>query len=123
MYREILRSCIARAKDEPLLAPLLELLDARLALAIKSGEDDLAVLDQSPPFDSDWRGRLARASRDLDLLVAGSRSYGPLGAVLLGAVTRRLVCAAECPFMVVPRSRDAALAVALVGGMEAAVDS
>jgi nucleotide-binding universal stress UspA family protein len=65
---------------------------------------------------------LAAASADLDLLVAGSRSYGPLGAVLLGAVTRRLVFAAKCPVMVVPRTRDAALAVALVGGMEAAVD-
>ena len=65
---------------------------------------------------------LAAASADLDLLVAGSRSYGPLGAVLLGAVTRRLVHAAQCPLMVVPRTRDAALAVALIGGMEAAVD-
>lgn len=66
---------------------------------------------------------LAAASRDLDLLVTGSRSYGPLGAVLLGAVTRRLIHAAECPLMVVPRTRDAALAVALIGGMEAAVDA
>jgi nucleotide-binding universal stress UspA family protein len=66
---------------------------------------------------------LARATADLDLLVTGSRSYGPLGAVLLGAVTRRLVFAAQCPVMVVPRTRDAALAVALVGGMEAAVDA
>jgi nucleotide-binding universal stress UspA family protein len=65
---------------------------------------------------------LAHATADLDLLVAGSRSYGPLGAVLLGAVTRRLVHSAKCPVMVVPRTRDAALAVALVGGMEAAVD-
>lgn len=66
---------------------------------------------------------LARASADLDLLVVGSRSYGPLGAVLLGAVTRRLVELAECPVMVVPRVRDAPLAVALVGGMEAEVDA
>jgi nucleotide-binding universal stress UspA family protein len=64
-----------------------------------------------------------RRSRDLDLLIVGSRSYGPLGAVLLGAVTRRLVYAAECPLMVVPRTRDAALAVALIGGMEAAVEA
>ena len=74
-------------------------------------------------LDGDPAVALAGASRDLDLLVVGSRSYGPLGAVLLGAVTRRLVRAAECPVMVVPRSRDAALAVALVGGMEAALDS
>ena len=66
---------------------------------------------------------LAAASADLDLLVVGSRSYGPLGAVLLGAVTRRLIHLAGCPVMVVPRTRDAALAVALVGGMEAAVEA
>jgi nucleotide-binding universal stress UspA family protein len=66
---------------------------------------------------------LAAASRELGLLVAGSRSYGPLGAVLLGAVTRRLIHAAECPVMVVPRTRDAALAVALIGGMESSVDT
>jgi nucleotide-binding universal stress UspA family protein len=74
-------------------------------------------------LDGDPGAALAAASRDLDLLIVGSRSYGPLGAVLLGAVTRQLVSAAQCPVMVVPRSRDAALAVALIGGMEAAVDS
>jgi nucleotide-binding universal stress UspA family protein len=66
---------------------------------------------------------LAAASAGLDLLITGSRSYGPLGAVLLGAVTRRLVNAARCPMMVVPRTRDAAMAVALIGGMEAAIDA
>jgi nucleotide-binding universal stress UspA family protein len=66
---------------------------------------------------------LATASADLDLLVAGSRSYGPLGAVLLGAVTRRLIRAAQCPVMMVPRTRDAAWSVALVGGMDATVDA
>lgn len=66
---------------------------------------------------------LAAASADLDLLVTGSRSYGPLGAVLLGAVTRRLISAARCPVMVVPRVRDAALAVELVGGMAGPVDA
>jgi hypothetical protein len=43
--------------------------------------------------------------------------------VLLGAVTRRLVHACRCPLMVVPRTRDAAWSVALVGGMETAVDA
>jgi nucleotide-binding universal stress UspA family protein len=73
-------------------------------------------------LDGDPATALAAASGDLDLLIAGSRSYGPLGAVLLGAVTRRLVRAASCPMMVVPKTRDTAVAVALVGGMEAAVD-
>ena len=66
---------------------------------------------------------LAAGSRDLDHLIVGSRSYGPLGAVLLGEVTRRLIRSAECPMIVAPRTRDAALAVALIGGMEAAVDA
>jgi nucleotide-binding universal stress UspA family protein len=66
---------------------------------------------------------LAAASADLDLLVTGSRSYGPLGAVLLGAVTRRLVRAAPCPVMVVPRLRDASWSVDLVGGIDAAVEA
>jgi nucleotide-binding universal stress UspA family protein len=66
---------------------------------------------------------LATASADLDLLIAGSRSYGPLGAVLLGAVTRQLIGSAHCPVMVVPRVRDPALAVELVGGMSGPVDA
>lgn len=44
-------------------------------------------------------------SRQLDLLVAGSRGYGPLGAVLLGSTTRELMHGAECPVLIVPRGR------------------
>jgi nucleotide-binding universal stress UspA family protein len=62
---------------------------------------------------------LADASATLDLLIVGSRSYGPLRAVLLGAVTRRLIPVAHCPVMVVPRVPSAAEEVVLVGGMEA----
>lgn len=74
-------------------------------------------------LSGDPAAALAAASGDLDLLVTGSRSYGPLGSVLLGAVTRRLARAAQCPVMVVPRTRDAAWSVALVGGMDATVDA
>lgn len=74
-------------------------------------------------LDGDPATALAAASADLDLLITGSRSYGPLGAVLLGAVTRRLVRAAQCPMMVVPRVRDAALAVELVGGMAGPIEA
>ena len=88
-----------------------------LERALAGAEGDRVELDGDPAV------ALAAASSDLDLLIAGSRSYGPLGAVLLGAVTRRLVHAARCPLMVVPRTRDAALAVALIGGMEAAIDA
>lgn len=41
--------------------------------------------------------------RDVDLLVVGSRGYGPLRRVLLGGTSSRLVRRAACPVMVVPR--------------------
>jgi nucleotide-binding universal stress UspA family protein len=46
---------------------------------------------------------LVEASQQLDLLVCGARAYGPLGTVLPGGVTRRLVAEAHCPVIVLPR--------------------
>lgn len=43
---------------------------------------------------------------EIDLLVCGSRSYGPLRQVLLGGVSGRLVRRARVPVMVVPRSTE-----------------
>jgi nucleotide-binding universal stress UspA family protein len=48
---------------------------------------------------------LLEQSREVGLLVAGSRGYGPLGAVLLGSTTRDVMRAAECPLLVTPRGR------------------
>ena len=52
---------------------------------------------------------LVEASRAADLLVLGSRAYGPLGAVLLGSVSGRVVRAAECPVIVIPRGAESTL--------------
>jgi nucleotide-binding universal stress UspA family protein len=46
---------------------------------------------------------LARASGDFGLLVAGSRSFGPVRRVVLGSATRRLLGEAACPVLVMPR--------------------
>jgi nucleotide-binding universal stress UspA family protein len=43
----------------------------------------------------------------VDLLVSGSRGYGPMKSVLLGSVSRQLVDHATCPVLVVPRSQAA----------------
>lgn len=48
---------------------------------------------------------LAKACGDVDLLVAGSRGYGPVMRVLLGSVSTRLIGAAPCPVLVVPRPK------------------
>jgi nucleotide-binding universal stress UspA family protein len=47
---------------------------------------------------------LARAAETgVDLLVVGSRGYGPVRRVLLGGVSSALVRSAPCPILVVPR--------------------
>jgi nucleotide-binding universal stress UspA family protein len=46
---------------------------------------------------------LLAESADVDLLVVGSRGYGPLGAVLLGSTSIPLARAARCPLLVTPR--------------------
>ena len=46
---------------------------------------------------------LAQASIDVELLVCGSRGYGPLRAALLGGVSSALAHSASCPLLVVPR--------------------
>ncbi len=52
---------------------------------------------------------LAEESHKADLVVVGSRGYGPLRAVLLGSVSGRLVREAACPVVVVPRGIEAPL--------------
>jgi nucleotide-binding universal stress UspA family protein len=52
---------------------------------------------------------LVRISEHLDVLVCGSRGYGPLRAVLLGGVSRRVVAEARCPVIVLPRGVKAPL--------------
>jgi nucleotide-binding universal stress UspA family protein len=46
---------------------------------------------------------LVELSQSVDLLVVGSRGYGPVRAVLLGGVTHALVRGAACPVIVLPR--------------------
>ncbi len=51
---------------------------------------------------------LVDACRDgVDLLVTGSRGYGPARSVLLGSVSRHVIDHAPCPVIVVPRGASA----------------
>jgi nucleotide-binding universal stress UspA family protein len=52
---------------------------------------------------------LIGVSEHLDLLVCGARGYGPLRAVLLGSVTRRVTADARCPVIVLPGGVKASL--------------
>lgn len=46
---------------------------------------------------------LLAQSAEVGLMVAGSRGYGPIGAVLLGGTTHELLRSAQCPLIVTPR--------------------
>jgi nucleotide-binding universal stress UspA family protein len=59
--------------------------------------------------DEDPSDVLIRISEHLDLLVCGSRGYGPVRAVLLGGVSRRVATGAHCPVIVLPRGVRASL--------------
>jgi nucleotide-binding universal stress UspA family protein len=65
------------------------------------GDDDVQV--ESDAFVEDPAEALIAVSQNLDLLICGSRGYGPRRAVLLGGVSRRLAAEAQCPVIVLPR--------------------
>jgi nucleotide-binding universal stress UspA family protein len=74
----------------------------------------LAALDQArerlggEPLQLDVRRGdpcrvLSEAARELDLLILGSRGYGPVRHALLGGVSAEVMRAARCPVLVLPR--------------------
>ena len=66
--------------------------------ALEPGVETVPELHVDDPADV-----LLRISRNVDLIVCGSRGYGPLRSVLLGGVSRRLVDESSCPVLVLPR--------------------
>ena len=76
----------------------------KLAHAVAALDPDIDASEKL--LDGDARELLARESGELDLLVVGSRGYGPLRAVLLGSVSSALVRSAESPLVVVPRAAN-----------------
>jgi nucleotide-binding universal stress UspA family protein len=51
---------------------------------------------------------LALYSASLDLLVVGSRGYGPIGRLVHGSTSQKLARTARCPLLVLPRGTGAA---------------
>ena len=47
---------------------------------------------------------LAARSKELDLLVVGSRGHGPVHQIVLGSVSSEVMRSSACPVLVVPRS-------------------
>jgi nucleotide-binding universal stress UspA family protein len=116
--RGLVRVLTVSEPVDPLLAGGLE---AGGLEAVRSARDDAAATVLRRGLDAVSIGRsaggelltghpaeaLAAASADLDLLVCGSRGYGPLRALLLGGTSHALVRKAACPVLVVPPSSRA----------------
>ena len=111
--RGLVRVLTVAERVDPLLAGGL---DAGAFEAVRSARDDAAATVLRRGLDAVSVGRsaggeiltgdpaeaLAAASADLDLLVCGSRGYGPLRTLLLGGTSHALVRKAACPVLVVP---------------------
>jgi nucleotide-binding universal stress UspA family protein len=54
-------------------------------------------------LEGDAAKAIGEAAGDFDLLVIGSRGYGPLRRALLGSVSARVMRSAPCPVIVLPR--------------------
>jgi len=68
--------------------------------------------------------RLAHeAAGGADLLVLGSRGYGPLKRVLLGSVSTAVMRSASCPVMIVPRTAEFDSSAAGLAGADETVSS
>lgn len=77
-YEQTLKEGVSRVGKETTAEPVL-----------KEGDPGAVLADQGV---------------ELDLIVIGSRGYGPFRAALLGAVSAEVVRAAPCPVLVTPRS-------------------
>ena len=64
---------------------------------------------ETDAFVEDPAEAMIGVSQNLDLLVCGSRGYGPMRAVLLGGVSRRIAAEAHCPVVVLPRGVESSL--------------
>ena len=94
----------------------------RVLCAVRPGNADLhrrveesasAMLPAEPGVpididvdDRDPRDLLVAASSEVDVLVCGSRCYGPHPATLRGGVTRHVTAEAACPVIVMARTPD-----------------
>ncbi len=75
-----------------------------LERSLSAAVEGLAGLDVARTLvDGDPADVLAAQGVDLDLLVIGSRGYGPLRRTLLGGVSAKLMRSAPCPLLVTPR--------------------
>lgn len=79
----------------------------RLRMAVMRKRDELPIAlraDASILRGLPGPALLAELEKGVDLVVMGSRGYGPIGRALLGTVAAQVVGKASCPVVIVPRA-------------------
>jgi nucleotide-binding universal stress UspA family protein len=73
--------------------------------AVEEGERELAALDgvEGRVAIGAPGEELAAFSAEVDVLVVGSRGYGPIRSLMLGSTAVHLASSASCPLIVLPR--------------------
>lgn len=72
-------------------------------LKLALGRVPAGLESESRVVIGDAASTLEEASGEFDLMITGSRAYGPLRRTLLGSTTRKLIRASACPVLVLPR--------------------
>jgi len=99
---EVLSPIIGLDAEEAFLATVRE--DVRDAMGrVRAAIPDGVTVHEELLEGDTVEALAALDEHEVDLLVCGSRGYGPVRRVLLGGVLRRLVRRAACPVVVVPR--------------------
>ncbi|HLJ03675.1 MAG TPA: universal stress protein [Solirubrobacteraceae bacterium] len=85
---------------------------------VEEAQDRLAALGGlvAHAVYGDPAGELAEFGASVDLLVVGSRSFGPLRRLVYGSTSRRLVQVARCPLLVLTRAAKDSLAAPIGPG-------
>jgi nucleotide-binding universal stress UspA family protein len=92
--------------EKPLVEPLDRYFREHIEEGVKKipeGIGSSSVVRVGSPAEE-----LAKEGARLDLMVIGSRGYGPIRRVLLGGTAHKLLAVATSPVMVVPRSSEKA---------------
>ncbi|MBA2636688.1 MAG: universal stress protein [Solirubrobacterales bacterium] len=79
--------------------------DREITLVVDGLPSVLATEVRTPP-GSPGQTIVDAVQDDIDLLIMGSRGYGPVRSVLMGSVSTFVIDRAACPVLVVPRPAD-----------------
>jgi nucleotide-binding universal stress UspA family protein len=104
--REGLKISALSVVELPSLEPTPVATDAALRATLEAEQERLDALDgvAGEAVYGPVGPTLAEFGQRVDLLVVGSRSYGPLGRLINGSTSNYLERHARCPLLVLPRS-------------------